>query len=191
MLVENEKDWAKYRGLSPVFAERVRAKRAEVAKAERQARAEAAKQAKVDMEKARMSEIERDRALAAMEVRVAGLENAVASLKQESAIHRALIQSDREQFIAARRRRTTFSVIMRRATLTFDVRKSEIIGSGRNARVVLARQFVMYWSRRLTDMSYPHIGRLLGNRDHTSVIHGVSAWVAKRAGQGRGLRPLR
>ena len=102
-----------------------------------------------------------------------------------------LIHEDKVQYSRARRRRTTCRVIMRGATLTFDVRKSEIIGSGRNARVVLARQFVMYWSRRLTDMSYPHIGRLLGNRDHTSVLHGVSAWVAKRAGQGRGLRPLR
>jgi chromosomal replication initiator protein len=30
----------------------------------------------------------------------------------------------------------------------------------------------MYLARQLTKASYPHIGRHLGGRDHTTVIHG-------------------
>jgi chromosomal replication initiator protein len=32
----------------------------------------------------------------------------------------------------------------------------------------------MYVIRELTDLSYPAIGRLFGNRDHTTVIHAVA-----------------
>jgi chromosomal replication initiator protein len=32
----------------------------------------------------------------------------------------------------------------------------------------------MYVVRELTDMSYPAIGRVFGDRDHTTVMHAVS-----------------
>lgn len=48
------------------------------------------------------------------------------------------------------------------------------LDSGRRDRtVVRPRQVVMYLARHLTKLSLPDIGRRLGDRDHTTVLHGV------------------
>ena len=39
---------------------------------------------------------------------------------------------------------------------------------------VQPRQVVMYLCRKLTDTSYVNIGKLLGKKDHTTIIHGVN-----------------
>lgn len=52
----------------------------------------------------------------------------------------------------------------------FDVSQQDLLGGTRSARVVLARHTAMYLARRLTDMTYPEIGRAFNGRDHTTVI---------------------
>jgi len=49
-----------------------------------------------------------------------------------------------------------------------------ICSQSRQRPLVTARQTAMYVIRELTDLSYPAIGRLFGNRDHTTVIHAVA-----------------
>lgn len=44
-------------------------------------------------------------------------------------------------------------------------------GSSRKAPVVLARSVAIYLARELTTLSYDHIGRHLGGRDHSTVMH--------------------
>jgi chromosomal replication initiator protein len=39
-------------------------------------------------------------------------------------------------------------------------------------RIARPRQIAMYLARQLTKMSYPQIGRRLGGRDHTTILHG-------------------
>jgi chromosomal replication initiator protein len=46
-------------------------------------------------------------------------------------------------------------------------------GKSRQRPLVTSRQIAMYVFRDLTDLSYPAIARLFGNRDHTTVIHAV------------------
>jgi len=46
-------------------------------------------------------------------------------------------------------------------------------GKSRQRPLVTARQMAMYVFRDITDLSYPAIARLFGNRDHTTVIHAV------------------
>jgi chromosomal replication initiator protein len=46
-------------------------------------------------------------------------------------------------------------------------------GKSRQRPLVTARQIAMYAFRNLTELSYPSIARLFGNRDHTTVIHAV------------------
>lgn len=70
------------------------------------------------------------------------------------------------------------------------ISQAEIAGPHRNVDIAFARQAVMYWCARRTNRSYPEIGRFL-NRDHTSVLHGVDAYVEKRAKSGRKLRRIR
>jgi chromosomal replication initiator protein len=57
------------------------------------------------------------------------------------------------------------------AILGFDV--EALKGKSRQRPLVTARQIAMYVFRDLTDLSYPAIARLFGNRDHTTVIHAV------------------
>ena len=43
--------------------------------------------------------------------------------------------------------------------------------SSRKAPIVLARAVAIYFARQLTPLSYDEIGRYLGGRDHTTVLH--------------------
>lgn len=54
--------------------------------------------------------------------------------------------------------------------LGFD--KDEIMEHTRRHEVVQPRQIIMYLLRQYAGMSFPAIGRLMGGRDHTTVIHG-------------------
>lgn len=90
--------------------------------------------------------------------------------------------------------RTKMERIEHRAFRVFNITRAEMKGENKNALVVFARQFVMYWTRRLCQQSYQQIATRVGRADHTSVHHGVRAYVKKRAArkpQGRTLRPAR
>ncbi len=55
----------------------------------------------------------------------------------------------------------------------FGVNPEDITSKKRNSEFVLPRQVVMYLSRTLTATSLQNIGKLLGKKDHTTIIHGV------------------
>lgn len=55
----------------------------------------------------------------------------------------------------------------------FGVRPDDIMSKKRNSEFVLPRQVVMYLCRELTNVSQINIGKILGKKDHTTVIHGV------------------
>ena len=55
----------------------------------------------------------------------------------------------------------------------FGVKPEDITSQKRNSEFVLPRQVVMYLCRELTNTSQVNIGKLLGKKDHTTVIHGV------------------
>ena len=46
-------------------------------------------------------------------------------------------------------------------------------GKSRQRPLVAARQEAMFVFREMTDLSYPAIGRIFGDRDHTTVMHAV------------------
>lgn len=67
----------------------------------------------------------------------------------------------------------------------FGLTRSQITSARRTAQVVYARQIAMYLCKYHTTKSYPEIGRRLGGRDHTTVIHGhrkVESLLPKDAG---------
>ncbi len=55
----------------------------------------------------------------------------------------------------------------------FGVSPEDITSRKRNSEFVLPRQVVMYLCRELTETPFITIGKLLGKKDHTTVIHGV------------------
>ena len=56
----------------------------------------------------------------------------------------------------------------------FGVSPEDITSKKRNSEFVQPRQVVMCLCRKLTDTSYVNIGKLLGKKDHTTIIHGVN-----------------
>jgi len=54
----------------------------------------------------------------------------------------------------------------------YDVPVEDLIGRGRRGDIVVPRQLAMYLLREETEASFPEIGRILGGRDHTTVLHG-------------------
>jgi chromosomal replication initiator protein len=52
----------------------------------------------------------------------------------------------------------------------FDVSPSEIHSAKKDRLISLARSFCMYMTRKLTKMSFPEIGKTLGNKNHATVI---------------------
>lgn len=55
----------------------------------------------------------------------------------------------------------------------FGVKPEDIVSKKRNSEFVQPRQVVMYLCRELTSVSQVNIGKILGKKDHTTVIHGV------------------
>ena len=54
----------------------------------------------------------------------------------------------------------------------YGVRPEDIKSQRRNKEIVLPRQVSMYLIRVFNDITLQDVGRLLGNRDHSTIIHG-------------------
>lgn len=54
----------------------------------------------------------------------------------------------------------------------YNVTREEILGPRRNKEYVRPRQILMYLLKNELRLSYPIIGRYLGGRDHTTIMHG-------------------
>ncbi len=53
----------------------------------------------------------------------------------------------------------------------FGLRTANLTGPSRRRLDVLARSVAIFLIRQLTELSFQRIGRLLGNRDHTTILH--------------------
>ena len=56
----------------------------------------------------------------------------------------------------------------------FNITPAEIVSSKKSRNIAFPRQITMYLCRKLTDVSLNDIGKKLGNRDHTTVLHGIN-----------------
>lgn len=54
----------------------------------------------------------------------------------------------------------------------YNVERVDVIGPRRNKEYVRPRQILMYLLKSELGLSYPIIGRYLGGRDHTTIMHG-------------------
>lgn len=55
----------------------------------------------------------------------------------------------------------------------FGFEVDELLSQKRNKEIAYPRQIAMYLCRKMTDMSLQQIGKELGNRDHTTIRHGI------------------
>jgi chromosomal replication initiator protein len=66
------------------------------------------------------------------------------------------------------------SEIIDAAAQEFGVRRESLLARDRRPAVATARQVAMYVARELTDHSLPEIGRGIGDRNHTTVLHAIN-----------------
>ncbi|NLL72228.1 MAG: chromosomal replication initiator protein DnaA [Clostridiales bacterium] len=60
----------------------------------------------------------------------------------------------------------------------FNITPADIYSKNKSRNISYPRQIVMYLSRHLTDNSVTDIGKSLGNRDHSTIIHGCDKITA-------------
>ena len=70
-------------------------------------------------------------------------------------------------------RRITVDEIQKVTADYYGLKQADLLSSRRTRQVARPRQVAMYLCKQLTTRSYPDIGRRMGNRDHTTVLHGV------------------
>ena len=55
----------------------------------------------------------------------------------------------------------------------FNVSADDITSKKRNSEFVVPRQVVMYLCRHMLDISYSQVGKILGKKDHTTIMYGI------------------
>ena len=72
----------------------------------------------------------------------------------------------------APRRTVTPAMVLAAASAQFNLPEQALTGKKRDQRTAQARHITMYLLREETQLSLGAIGRILGGRDHTTVLHG-------------------
>lgn len=75
--------------------------------------------------------------------------------------------------VNAKRRSISVQKIARTVARYYAIPIDDLMSARREARAVNARYVAMYFARHLTRQTLPCIGRILGGRDHTTILHGI------------------
>jgi chromosomal replication initiation ATPase DnaA len=62
----------------------------------------------------------------------------------------------------------------------FNTSRALLISPLRASRCVYVRHIAMYLCHHLTSKSYPQIGRMFGDRDHSTILHAVRKMTSQR-----------
>lgn len=62
----------------------------------------------------------------------------------------------------------------------YDLKVSEIKSKSNSRQIVIPRQVAMFLCKRLTDLSYPEIGKLFNDKHHSTVMYSVETVEKKR-----------
>ena len=69
--------------------------------------------------------------------------------------------------------RPTAEFIISEVSNYFTIPTKELLGQKREREIVQARQIAMYLIRQLTDLSLPDIGKEVGKKEHSTVLHAI------------------
>ena len=78
-----------------------------------------------------------------------------------------------EKLFASRykKKKITIDDILKTVADTYDVKKSDMVGTSRIAKIASARQVAIYLARELTNESYMAIGEYFGGKKHSTVMY--------------------
>jgi chromosomal replication initiator protein len=106
--------------------------------------------------------------LAAIDKRTRRLISEVEKEKKEAErLARILAETKKQE-----QRRITTKQIINIVSNHFNVQPREIVGHRRFGSIIIPRHIVYWAAREFTDLSFPVIAKHLGNRDHTTILHG-------------------
>ncbi|MDR1203669.1 MAG: chromosomal replication initiator protein DnaA, partial [Tannerellaceae bacterium] len=104
------------------------------------------------------------------------LEGILVSLMANSVINNreidlALAKRVISQAIRLEKKQITIQMIQEIVCKYFNLEQSLIQTPSRKREIVQARQLTMYLSKKYTDSSFSHIGKIIGRKDHATVLH--------------------
>lgn len=79
------------------------------------------------------------------------------------------------------RKEVTVDDILKSVSRHYGVRQKDVLGKTRKHAIVLARQVSMFLCHKYMDLSYSQIGREVGKRDHSTVLHSCNTINARIA----------
>ena len=78
-----------------------------------------------------------------------------------------------KDILVERTRELSVEEIIKKVSIHFNVKVTDLKSPKRLKAVVLPRQIAMYLARQLTSASYPEIGERFGGKDHSTIIHAI------------------
>jgi len=100
----------------------------------------------------------------------------LAAIDRRAADIRAKAEAIQNSLLATRAKK-----IAARVSLQTGFTIAELCSTQRFRELVQARQYVYWLCKKETALSLPQIGRALGGRDHTTILHGVNKFDAALA----------
>ena len=79
-------------------------------------------------------------------------------------------------------RLTTAADIVKHVARHYGLKVSEIKSKNNSQQIVFPRQVAMYLCKKLTDLSFPEIGKQFNDKHHSTVMHSVEKIAERRAG---------
>jgi chromosomal replication initiator protein len=96
---------------------------------------------------------------------------AYASLTKKDITGELAIEALRNILPETKDRHLTPEIIQRKVSEYFGIRQIDLTGQRRDKRFSGPRQIAMYFTRELTDLSFPDIARAFLKEDHSTVLH--------------------
>ena len=84
----------------------------------------------------------------------------------------------------AERSKASVSQIIEEVCQKYGLRYDWIVSSRRARHIAWPRQEIMWRAANETAASLPMIGRMLGGRDHTTILHGIKRHQERTASNG-------
>jgi len=106
-----------------------------------------------------------------------------AQLKQTLLQHLSRLDAERtynQTVMLAAKKPVNMGIIKAAVEYYFNFKDDDISSQSRTDDICLARHIAFYLCYTFTNSSYPQIGKVFGNRDHTTVMHGVKRIYASK-----------
>lgn len=107
---------------------------------------------------------------------VRDLEGVLVSLMANSLIHNkeidlSLTKRVVSQAVRLEKKQINIDLIQKVVCEYFQIDTSVLQTASRKREIVQARQITMYLAKKLTDLSFSHIGKVIGKKNHATVLH--------------------